>query len=378
MRTKRYTIRQYLQKGMLVLAGAYLCGCTAEQLIDEPIDKPEGWSEVRFFTSVATRAEVLGTQAETLTDKAKVRLYPYRQKIGVTEPILIKDYEVANQESGGQQLSPVAPVDVPENNSATAMILPSGKFAFYAVTTNSATEDVPEFSTGGAVNGVPSLSTGTASVKNGVDYLFAKTEQTIVFGTEQTNVPLEFTHKGTQVQLTIQFSANACAPDETAASNFAEATVEIQTTSEADAKMRLNDGQIILSGNQTEGEPDKTGTLQQMAVKKEGDANGKIPATQVATYHMLPLKAAAGQKMDIKITIQNLKIGEAGATTRIYAGKLDASSGWLAGTSNRYTLTLSGTKIEFSPVTVVPWVNGSSGGEVGDVENKPASAQITE
>lgn len=376
MRTKRYTIRQYLQKGMLVLAGAYLCGCTAEQLIDEPIDKPEGWSEVRFFTSVATRAEVLGTQAETLTDKAKVRLYPYRQKTGVTEPILIKDYEVANQESGGQQLVSVDAAN--PTATTTAMILPSGKFAFYAVTTNSATEDVPEFSTGGAVNGVPSLSTGTASVKNGVDYLFAKTEQTIVFGTEQTNVPLEFTHKGTQVQLTISFSANACAPDETAASNFAEATVEIQTTSEADAKMRLNDGQIILSGNQTEGEPDKTGTLQQMAVKKEGSASGNIPATQVATYHMLPLKAAAGQKMDIKITIQNLKIGEAGATTRIYAGKLDASSGWLAGTSNRYTLTLSGTKIEFSPVTVVPWVNGSSGGEVGDVENKPASAQITE
>lgn len=377
MRTKRYTIRQYLQKGMLVLAGAYLCGCTAEQLIDEPIDKPEGWSEVRFFTSVATRAEVLGTPAETLTDKAKVRLYPYRQKIGVTEPILIKDYEVANQESGGQQLVSVDAAN-PTATTTTTMILPSGKFAFYAVTTNSATEDVPEFSTGGAVNGVPSLSTGTASVKNGVDYLFAKTEQTIVFGTEQTNVPLEFTHKGTQVQLTIQFSANACAPDETAASNFAEATVEIQTTSEADAKMRLNDGQIILSGNQTEGEPDKTGTLQKMTVKKEGDANGKIPATQVATYHMLPLKAAAGQKMDIKITIQNLKIGGVEATTRIYTGKLDASSGWLAGTSNRYTLTLSGTKIEFSPVTVVPWVNGSSGGEVGDVENKPASAQITE
>lgn len=376
MRTKRYTIRQYLQKGMLVLAGAYLCGCTAEQLIDEPIDKPEGWSEVRFFTSVATRAEVLGTPAETLTDKAKVRLYPYRQKIGVTEPILIKDYEVANQESGGQQLVSVDAAN--PTATTTTMILPSGKFAFYAVTTNSATEDVPEFSTGGAVNGVPSLSTGTASVKNGVDYLFAKTEQTIVFGTEQTNVPLEFTHKGTQVQLTILFSANACAPDETAASNFAEATVEIQTTSEADAKMRLNDGQIILSGNQTEGEPDKTGTLQQMAVKKEGSASGNIPATQVATYHMLPLKAAAGQKMDIKITIQNLKIGEVGATTRIYTGKLDASSGWLAGTSNRYTLTLSGTKIEFSPVTVVPWVNGSSGGEVGDVENKPASAQITE
>lgn len=376
MRTKRYTIRQYLQKGMLVLAGAYLCGCTAEQLIDEPIDKPEGWSEVRFFTSVATRAEVLGTPAETLTDKAKVRLYPYRQKIGVTEPILIKDYEVANQESGGQQLVSVDAAN--PTATTTAMILPSGKFAFYAVTTNSATEDVPEFSTGGAVNGVPSLSTGIATVKNGVDYLFAKTEQTIVFGTEQTNVPLEFTHKGTQVQLTILFSENACAPDETAASNFAEATVEIQTTSEADAKMRLNDGQIILSGNQTEGEPDKTGTLQQMAVKKEGSASGNIPATQVATYHMLPLKAATGQKMDIKITIQNLKIGGVEATTRIYTGKLDASSGWLAGTSNRYTLTLSGTKIEFSPVTVVPWVNGSSGGEVGDVENKPASAQITE
>lgn len=373
MRTKRYTIRQYLQRGMLVLAGTYLCGCTAEQLIDKAIDKPEDWSEVRFFTSVATRAETLGTQAETLTDKAKVRLYPYRRKEGVTEPTLVKDYAVENQEGGSQNLSPVAPADAFGSDPATAMILPSGKFAFYAVTTNSETEDVPEFSTGGAVNGVPSLSTGTASVKNGVDYLFAKTEQTIVFGTSQTNVPLEFRHKGTQVQLTIQFSANACAPDETAASNFAEATVEIQTTSEVDAKMRLNDGQIILSGNQTEGEPDKTGTLQQMAVKKEGSASGNIPATQVATYHMLPLKATAGQKMDIKITIQNLKIGEAGATTRIYTGKLDASSGWLAGTSNRYTLTLSGTKIEFSPVTVVPWVNGSSGGEVGNVENKPSS-----
>lgn len=368
-------IKQYLQRSLLVLAGTYLCGCTTEQLIDEPVDKPEGWSEVRFFTSVATRAEVLGTPAETLTDKAKVRLYPYRQKEGVTEPTLVKDYTVASREDGGQNLSPVAPTDA--SAGATAMILPSGRFAFYAVTTNSETEDIPPFSTGGAVNGVPSLSTGTATVKNGVDYLFAKTEQAIAFGTEQTNVPLEFTHKGTQVQLTIKFSENACAPDETAASNFELATVEIRTTSETGAKMRLNDG-LILFGNQTGGEPDNSGVLQRMTVKKEGSANGKIPATQIATYHMLPLKAAPGQKMDIKITIQNLVIGEAGAATRIYSGKLDASSGWLAGTSNRYTLTLSGTKIEFSPVTVVPWVNGSSGGEVGDIENKPASAQITE
>lgn len=370
-------IKQYLQKSLLVLAGAYLCGCTTEQLIDEPVDKPEGWSEVRFFTSVATRAEVLGTPAETLTDKAKVRLYPYRQKEGVTEPTLVKDYTVASREDGSQNLSPVAPTDAPGGATATAMILPSGRFAFYAVTTNSETEDIPPFSTGGAVNGVPSLSTGTATVKNGVDYLFAKTEQTIAFGTEQTNVPLEFTHKGTQVQLTIKFSENACAPDETAASIFADATVEIQTTLETDAKMRLNDG-LILFGNQTGGDPDNSGALQRMTVKKEGSASGKIPATQVGTYHMLPLKAAAGQKMDIKITIQNLVIGEAGAATRIYSGKLDASSGWLAGTSNRYTLTLSGTKIEFSSVTVVPWVNGSSGGEVGDIENKLASAQITE
>ena len=81
------------------------------------------------------------------------------------------------------------------------MILPSGKFAFYAVTTNSATEDVPEFSTGGAVNGVPSLSTGTASVKNGVDYLFGKKEQKNFFGKVQTKVPREFTQKGTQGQI---------------------------------------------------------------------------------------------------------------------------------------------------------------------------------
>lgn len=369
-------IKQYLQRSLLVLAGAYLCGCTTEQLIDEPVDKPEGWSEVRFFTSVATRAEVLGTPAETLTDKAKVRLYPYRQKEGVTEPTLVKDYTVASREGGGQNLSPVAPTDASGGATATTMILPSGKFAFYAVTTNSETEDIPPFSTGDAVNGVPSLSTGTATVKNGVDYLFAKTEQTIAFGTDQTDVPLEFTHKGTQVQLTIKFSQNACAPSAEEASNFALATVEIQTTSDVGAKMRLNDG-LILFGNQTGGEPNQ-GALQQMTVKKEGSANGKIPATQVATYHMLPLKAAAEQKMDIKITIQNLVIGEAEAAPRIYSGKLDASSGWLAGTSNRYTLTLSGTKIEFSPVTVVPWANGLSGGEVGDIENKPASAQITE
>lgn len=375
MTTKRYTIKQNLQRSLLVLAGAYLCGCTAEQPIDEPTDKPEDWSEVCFFTSVATRAEALGTPAETLADKAKVRLYPYRRKEGVTDPTLVKDYVVANQESGSQQLTPVAAGPAA---TATAMILPSGKFAFYAVSTNSETEDVPEFHTGDAVQGIPSTEKGTATVKNGVDYLFATTEQTIVFGTEQTNVPLEFTHKGTQVQLTILFSENACAPSESDAAGFAEATVEIQTTSDTNAKMRLNDGQILLSGNQTEGKPDNSGTLQKMTVKKEGPANGKIPATQVATYHMLPLQAVAGQKMNIKITIENLKIGEADPATRIYSGKLDASSGWLAGTSNRYTLTLSGTKIEFSSVTVVPWVNGSSGGEVGDIENKPSTAQITE
>ena len=371
MRTKRYTIKQYLQRSLLVLAGAYLCGCTAEQLVDEPTDEPEGWSEVRFFTSVATRAETLGTSVETLTDKAKVRLYPYRQKKGVTEPILIKDYEVANQENGGQQLSPVAPTDVSETSPATAMILPSGTFAFYAVTTNSATEAVPEFYTGDAVNGVPSLSEGTASVKNGVDYLFAKTEQVIAFGTTRINVPLEFRHKGTQVQLTILFSGSACAPSKEEASNFEKATVEIQTTLDAEAKMRLNDGQIILSGNQTEGAPGSSSELKTMKVEKQSDyVDGSvIPATQIATYHMLPLKGAAGRKMNIKITIKNLKTGDDVATTRTYTGTLDASSGWQVGTSNRYTLTLSGTEIEFSSVTIVPWVNGASGGEVGDLEN---------
>lgn len=378
MRTKKYTIKQYLQRILLMLAGGYLCGCTAEQLIDEPTDEPTGWSEVRFFTSVATRAETLGTPAETLTDKAKVRLYPYRRKEGVTDPTLIKDYSVASQDGGSQKLSPVAPADA-SGGDATAMILPSGKFAFYAVTTNSEMEEVPEFHTGDAVNGIPSLEKGVATVKNGIDYLFAKTERTIAFGTDQTVVPLEFAHKGTQVQLTIVFTANACAPDAEAASNFAEATVEIQTTSETEAQMRLNDGQI-LSGNQTGGAPGNSSDLKTMKVEKQSDyvAGTVIPATQVATYHMLPLKAASTQKMDIKITIQNLKIGDTDASTRIYTGKLDASSGWLAGTSNRYTLTLSGTKIEFSSVTVVPWVNGSSGGEVGDVENKPSTAQITE
>lgn len=366
MRTKRCMIKQYLQRSLLVLAGAYLCGCTAEQPIDEPTDRPEDWSEVCFFTSVATRAETLGTPVETLTDQAKVRLYPYRQKTGVTDPVVVKDYAVANQESGSQQLAPVA---AGPTATATTMILPSGTFAFYAVSTNSETEDVPQFHTGDAVAGIPSLSAGTATVKNGVDYLYAKTDQTITFGMEKTDVPLNFTHKGTQVQLTILFSENACAPSESEAAGFAEATVEIQTTSDTNAKMRLNDGQIILSGNQTEGEPDNSGTLQKMTVKKEGPANGKIPATQVATYHMLPLHAATGRKMSIKITIQNLKIGEADPVTRIYTGKLDASSGWLAGTSNRYTLTLSGTEVEFSSVTIVPWVNGASGGEVGDLAN---------
>lgn len=353
MRITMYTIKKYLQGAFLLLAGGYLCGCSHEELTDGGVVEQ---GEVHFFTSVATRA----TGAEQLTDNAKVRLYPYRSRAGVTDPMLQKDYSVTTN-GGTQQLSPTTSSS---STTPTAMILPSGTFYFYAVTTNSVTEEVPTFATSNAVDGVPSATTGYASVKNGVDYLFAKTTKAITFGAPNINVPLEFSHKGTQVQLTILFSDKACAENAEAASNFELAEVHIQPTSDTDAKMFLYNGEIILNGNASAGVPGSDTDLKQMAVIKSGSSNGKIPAIQIATYHLLPLKAAVNQKMKITIAIKNLKIGEAQAANHTYTGKLDASGGWAAGTSNNYTLTLSGTEIKFSPVTVKPWSAGTSGGEV--------------
>lgn len=376
MKTMIDRIKPYIRGTILLLAGGYLLGCSSEQPLDEPVDEPAEQTEVRFFTSVATRAES-ADNAEKLTDQAKVRLYPYRQKTGVSEPTLIKDYTVQT-DAQTQQLQAIAV----SGSSAIPMILPSGTFNFYAVSTNSDSDDVPVFHTGDAVNGIPSSVEGYAAVKNGVDYLYAKAQKAIAFGTATTDVPLQFSHKGTQVQLTIIFGENAQAADETAAANanFADAEVKLQVTSETDAKMYLIDGNILFGSNQSAGLPGSDTDLKQMTVRKVGEANGVIPANQIATYHLLPLKAnSAGQKMKIQITVQGLKLGPEGtAATRIYTGKLDASGGWAVGTSNQYTLTLSGTEIHFSTVTVVPWADGSSGGEVGDIENTSDGGTTTE
>ena len=343
-------------------------GCTGEKLLDGPVpDGPESPVEVRFFTSaVPTRTEPASTGTDTLLTGANVRLYVYRQKTGVKDTIALKDYTVNTETSKVQSLTPAKVGDT----AGSEMILPSGTFGFYAVSTNSTTEPVPAFQTSNAVDGVPSATDGKVAVQNGVDYLYAvNKDHKIAFGTETADVPLSFKHVGTQVQLTIKFGSGAHAGTDDAAKDFNLATVSIQPTSEENAAMYLYDGRILFNGNSTGGSPTELGTddtkLKAMTVVRSGEASGSTPAAQVATYHMLPLKAATNQKMKIKVVVENLKVGDK-TGTHTYTGLLDASAGWLAGTSNQYTLTLSGTEIKFSTVTVVPWESGT-GGEVGDI-----------
>ena len=348
-------------------------GCTGEKLLDGPVpDGPESPVEVRFFTSaIPTRAEGTGMAAgtDTLVTGANVRLYVYRQKTDVNDTIALKDYTVKTERVEASKVQSLTPVKVGDA-AGSEMILPSGTFGFYAVSTNSTTESVPAFHTGNAVGGVPSATNGKATVRNGVDYLYAvNKDHKITFGTVTANVPLNFRHVGTQVQLTIKFGSGAHAGTDDAAKDFNLATVSIQPTSEDNAAMYLYDGRILFNGNTTGGSPTELGAddtkLKAMTVVRSGEANGTIPADQVATYHMLPLKAATNQKMKVKVVVENLQVGDKTAT-HTYTGSLDASAGWLAGTSNRYTLTLSGTEIKFSTVTVVPWESGT-GGEVGDI-----------
>ncbi|WP_293674547.1 fimbrillin family protein [uncultured Parabacteroides sp.] len=343
-------------------------GCTGEKLLDGPVpDGPESPVEVRFFTSaVPTRTEPASTGTDTLLTGANVRLYVYRQKTGVKDTIALKDYTVNTETSKVQSLTPAKVGDT----AGSEMILPSGIFGFYAVSTNSTTEPVPEFHTGNAEDGVPSATSGTVTVRNGVDYLYAANkDHKIAFGTETADVSLNFRHVGTQVQLTIKFGSGAHAGTAEAAKDFSLATVSIQPTSETNATMRLYDGQILFDGNTTGGSPTEVGNddtkLKAMTVVRSGEASGTTPADQVATYHMLPLAKSTSQKMKVKVVIENLQVGDK-TGTHTYTGSLDASAGWLAGTSNRYTLTLSGTEIKFSTVTVVPWESGT-GGEVGDI-----------
>ena len=367
------------ERGIIQLLTAVIglsCGCTGEKLLDEPLPGgPESPVEVRFFTSaIPTRAEGTGMAAgtDTLVTGANVRLYVYRQKEGVNDTIALKDYTVETERSEASKIQSLTPAKV-DNVVGTEMILPSGTFGFYAVSTNSTTEPVPAFQTSNAVDGVPSATDGKVAVQNGVDYLYAvNKDHKIAFGTETADVPLSFKHVGTQVQLTIKFGSGAHAGTEGEAKDFNLATVSIQPTLEENAAMYLYDGRILFNGNSTGGSPTELGTddtkLKAMTVVRSGEANGTTPADQVATYHMLPLaKATSGsQKMKVKVVIDNLVVGTTAKGTHTYTGLLDASAGWLAGTSNQYTLTLSGTEIKFSTVTVVPWESGT-GGEVGDI-----------
>lgn len=345
--------------------------CTDEQALEGP--ESGAMSEIHFHTSAFTRAE--GTNLES---GAKVHVYPYHQKTGVTAPIITggKAYTVS-----GADLSP-------EGTDAT-MLLPSGAFGFYAVSTNSADKTVPTFDTT-AENGIPFKNDNnsgeasgkgvTTALENGVDYLFASTSQAIQFGNDQ-NISLQFKHVTTQVQLTIVFSETACAATADSATNFKNATVYIQKTSLDYAYMRLYDGQIrfenmtessSVSCTAADGSLDTTAMLR-MTVNKETatSTNELVPVNQVAICHMMPLKKDNSQKMWIRVVIEGLKVGdEKYGSTHTYTGQLEAANGWMAGESNRYTLTLSGSKVTFSGATVQPWVTGSSGGEVGNVTDK--------
>ena len=229
--------------------------------------------------------------------------------------------------------------------------------------------------------------TGDRSNRHRYCHFIQTAEKTIQFGTTSTDIPLQFAHKGTQVQLTIIFGGNVGAADANAAEMFELAKVYVQQTDPADSYMRLNTGDIRF-GNTTAGPPlacntsnaggketltDNTNMAEMNVVKLGNYVNGTTtPATQVATYNMLPLKGADGtgtQKLWVQVTVQNIQIGETVHATHTYTGKLDASAGWKPGESNRYTLTLSGSEITFSGVTVESWVAGGSGGEVGDVSD---------
>lgn len=381
----------------LLIPGLSLClgtGCTREALIDLPVSGE--LAEVSFFTSALTRAD----NTSPLENSAQVRVYVYHNKTGVTTTMVDPKEYKANTEGNA--------LEAAGTGEATAMFLPSGSFNFYAVSTNRTPSDdasdmtlitVPTFDTT-AKDGKPfpnSNNTGTdgaqgiaTGLRNGIDYLHARQEnQSISFGTASQSVALNFQHVTTQVRLTIKFSATACAASPEDATNFADAKVFIQQTDVTNACMRLADGMLRFENNTATDVVvacgDKADALAQeqmlpMTVAKEAgsSSSGTIPANQVATCCMMPLKAASSQDMWIKVVIDNLKVGtEPTATTHTYTGKLNASNGWLAGKSNRYTLTLSGTEIAFSGVSVTDWGEGGSGGEVGDLEDNSASTTGT-
>ena len=348
-------------------------GCSHEEPVDIPDTEPR--SEIHFFTSTQTRSENNG-----LTASAQVRIYPYHQKTGVTAPVMEGCKEYTADDTNGTTLVPVAS---DAESEAKDMILPAGTFGFYAVSTNSSTNEVPTFNTI-ANDGYPTNdSKSTNALANGIDYLHAVATQKIQFGTGQ-NIPLIFKHVGTQVQLTVQFDKNACATDESVAQGFGLAEIWVQQTDVTDAYMYLKDGQVRVSNNiglqplgcGSKADELNTGQMAKMSVEKVGEANGSIPANQVATFNMLPLKSKASQKMWIKVVIANLKVGNTDAATHTYTGQLDASNGWNPGERNSYTLILKGNMITFSGVTVEDWKSGTSG-VVGDVTDSPSSTSTT-
>lgn len=351
-----------------VLCLVLATGCTREEAIDGP--ESGNRSEIHFFTSTQTRAGGSG-----LATSAKVRIYPYHRKTGTTAPVMDGGKEYVADATAGTTLTPAAPAGTDAKN----MILPAGTFGFYAISTNSSTEELPAFNTV-ANDGYPTDDAkNTTALVNGIDYLHAVREEAIQFGSAQ-EVPLTFKHIGTQVQLTIQFDANACAASETAAQNFAKAEVWVQQTDVTNVYMYLRDGQVRVGNNVglpfldcgSAADNLNTGSMAKMSVEKVGEVTGSIPANQVATFNMLPLRSEASRKMWIKVVIADLKVGDTPATTHTYSGQLDASNGWNPGERNSYTLILKGNEISFSGVTVEDWKNGTSG-VVGGITDSSSS-----
>ncbi|MGL4292259.1 MAG: fimbrillin family protein [Bacteroidales bacterium] len=165
---------------MLILVTLSSCGENINESIslEESENLSKGFSDVEFEV-----ADSILTKLTTPFGGGRyVTIYAYFHGDPVTNPPVITKYYKSNPKSK------LIPVNSP-------MKLYTGKYDFYAVSTNSTINQTPSFKNGFS----------TSPLKNGVDYLWAKMEN-ITVKPGKNVVPITFSHQCAQIILNIDES----------------------------------------------------------------------------------------------------------------------------------------------------------------------------
>lgn len=209
--------------------------------------------------------------------------------------------------------SATAGVLTPVNNP---MYLPNNTYNFYSVSTNSSSNQNPNF------NGQTGIS--TSSLSNGIDYLWWSSANNAIAATT-VNIPIVYTHCGTQIVIKLYAGNGVQLNSQSAAT--------ITPSNPQGSQMNLVTGVITPS------------TSVSSQVVNMGVSNF------VSQYTMLPLSMSGNLTATFTVTINNE------TKARVFSVNIPVPSGKLApGKSYLYKAIVNANEIIFSSVDVIDWI----------------------